>query len=75
MYSDARKLHLLDEVMKISNEATLLKIESFVKASKGSKKKKESFKDFAGTLTAEEANEMQRIIEESCETINPEDWK
>jgi len=75
MYSEARKLHLIDEVIKITNEDTLAKMESLLKTAKSVNKKKNSFKDFAGILTIKEADEMSRIIEDSCEKINPEDWK
>ena len=34
-----------------------------------------SFKDFAGIWTAAEADEMTKIIEDSCEQINPETRK
>ena len=75
MYSDARKLHLIDEVLKIDSDALLSKIELLLKESKDTEVKKGNFSDFVGIWTSEEADEIGRIIEESCETINPEDWK
>lgn len=75
MYTEARKLHLIDEVLKISNEATLSELELVVEKSKELKERKFSFSDFAGIWTEKEATEIERIIEESCETINPDDWK
>lgn len=75
MYTEARKLHLIDEVLKISNEATLSELELVVEKSKERKERKSSFSEFAGIWTEKEAVEIERIIEESCETINPDDWK
>ena len=76
MYTEARKLNLINEVLNTDNEDVLLKIEKMMKQSKKVKDKvKGSFKDFSGIWTKKEADKMERIIEESCETINPEDWK
>lgn len=77
MYSEARKIHLLEEVLKEKNEAILIEIESVLKKSKKSteKEKKPSIYDFVGILTKKEANDMRKAIEETCETINPDDWK
>ena len=36
MYTESRKIHLLEEVLKITNEATLVEIESVVNKSKKS---------------------------------------
>jgi hypothetical protein len=32
------------------------------------------FSEFSGIWSKDEAEEIERIIEESCETINPDDW-
>lgn len=74
MYGEARKLYLIEEILKIEDEAVLAEVESLI-SSKMHAIKRRSFKDFAGIWTEEEANEMKRIIEESCEQINPDDWK
>jgi hypothetical protein len=34
-----------------------------------------SIYDFVGILSKKESNEMRKAIEETCETINPDDWK
>ncbi|MFA6946129.1 MAG: hypothetical protein WC220_09525 [Pedobacter sp.] len=77
MYSEARKLHLIEEVLKIRSEATLSALEDFLKkAGKGRLAKKEpAFQDFSGIWSKDEAEEMERIIAESCETIHPDDWR
>jgi len=79
MISEARKLHLIEEVLKIKSEATLSALEDFLKKSKVKAKKQSRttsvFNEFSGIWTKEEAEEIERAIEESCETINPDDWK
>jgi hypothetical protein len=76
MFTEARKIHLIEEVLKVDNEATLIELETVIKKSKKTgKEKKPSIYDFVGILTRKEANEMRKAIEETCETINPDDWK
>ena len=78
MYIGSRKIHLIEEVLKVTNETTIRKLESVLKNS-GEKlparKKKFSIYDFVGILSKKESNEMRKAIEETCETINPDDWK
>ena len=38
-------------------------------------KTKSAFREFSVIWSKEEAAEIENIIEESCETINPDDWK
>ena len=76
MYSEAKKLHIIEEVLKIDNEAILMELEAVLNKTHGSDiKLKMSAHDFSGIWSKEEAEEIERIIEESCETINPDDWK
>ena len=78
MYSEARKIDLLQKVLKVTNEDTLIELENVIEKSKKSArrpKKKPSIYDFMGTFTKEEANEMKRVIEITCGTVNPDDWK
>ncbi|MGZ3839607.1 MAG: hypothetical protein ACXVMS_10460 [Flavisolibacter sp.] len=74
MQGEARKLHLIEEILKIDDEAVLAEMETLI-SNKMYAVKGRSFADFAGIWSAEEADEMKRIIEESCEQINPDDWK
>lgn len=75
MYGEARKLHLIEEILKIENDEVLAEVESVITKNKMHAANRKSFKDFVGIWTVEEADEMKRIIEESCEQINPNDWK
>ncbi|HMR83491.1 MAG TPA: hypothetical protein PKE30_10180 [Niabella sp.] len=79
MHSETRKLHLIEEVLKISSETTLLALEDFLNRMKSKNKAQStgnsSFAEFSGIWSKEEADEISRIIEDTCETINPDDWK
>ncbi|NII26989.1 hypothetical protein HB364_18000 [Pseudoflavitalea sp. X16] len=75
MYGEAKKLHLIEEILKIENEAVLEAVEAVISKSKLHAVGRRSFKDFAGTMSDEDANELEKIIEEGCEQIHPDDWK
>ncbi len=76
MYSEAKKLHLIEEVIKIKSEAVLMEIEAVVnKTLRAKKSKKTSAHDFLGLLSEKDASLMDAAIEEGCEQINPDDWK
>ena len=77
MYSDLKKLHIIEEVLKIKSESTLSALESFLKKSKQTERvtKKPDFKTFSGIWSKEEADEIEKIISDTCETIHPDDWK
>ena len=79
MFTEARKIHLIEEMLKVDNEATLSMLEDVLKKSsspkKSSSKKKPGIYDFVGILSKKESNTMRKAIEETCEAINPDDWK
>lgn len=76
MSGEARKLHLIEALLKVDDEKVLSNLEELLSEKPmTSLEPKKSFKDFAGILTHEEALEMKRVIEESCEQIDPNDWK
>lgn len=75
MYTEARKLHIIEAVLKTENEAVLKAMETIVANESNSAGKKQRFNDLLGVLTPEEAEAMKKTIEENFETINPDDWK
>ena len=78
MYTEARKLHIIEAVLKTENDAVLEAIEAIVEKDNTkdiNKKPKAKFSDLLGTLTTEEAESMKHTIEENFEKINPDDWK
>jgi hypothetical protein len=49
MYSKARKMHLIEQVIKVKNEAVLIELESFLyKASQSNEHSRQSAHNFAG---------------------------
>ncbi len=78
MYTEARKLYIIEAVLKTNNDAILKALETIVEGdltTSLSKKPKANFSDLVGVLTHEEAEAMKRTIEENFEKINPDDWK
>lgn len=79
MVTEARKLHVIEQVLKIKNEEKLAAIEDFVsrtlKKQKKEARSESPFQEFVGIWSEEEAAEIENAIAESCETINPDDWK
>jgi hypothetical protein len=75
MYGEAKKLHLIEEILKLENESVLEEVESVIANCKLRTASRKSFKVLVGIWAENEADEMKRTIEESCEQINPDDWK
>ncbi len=76
MHIETRKLHLIEEMLKVKSEATLSALEKLLKNTKNKTvEKTPSLKDFSGIWSKDEAEEMERLISESCETIHRDDWK
>jgi hypothetical protein len=69
----AIKLHLIEELLKVEDASVLTELELVFAKSKVEPRK--SFMDIENTLTLEEVNEFERIIEEGCEQINADDWR
>ena len=78
MFTEARKIHLLEDVLKITNEGTLVELEAIVKKNKkkvAAKEKKLSIYDFVGIISEKEATKMKKVISETCEKIDTDAWK
>ena len=76
MYQEALKLHLIEEVLKVKNEAILIELEAVLKKHKQEKKYSTSTAhDFLGAWSKEDAALIEKAIEEGCEQIHPDDWK
>jgi len=71
MHIKTRKLHLIQEILKVKSETTLSALENLLKSTnKKTAEKTPSLKDFSGIWSKYEAQEIERIIAESCETIH-----
>ncbi len=80
MYSESRKIHVIEEVLKVTSDAVLTELETVLKKSRTKNKtvkpvKKPSIYDFVGILSKKEANDMRKAIAETCETIDENEWK
>ena len=76
MYSEARKMHLIEDLIKVKNEAVLIQIETIVKkAATRQDSAMPSAHDLVGLWSKEDAEAIEKAIEEGCEQINPDDWK
>ena len=70
-----RKLHFIQEILTLSNEKIMEKLESLLKSEKHKEGKKPSVYDLLGVITEQEAEKMKKEIEEACENIHEDDWK
>jgi hypothetical protein len=76
MFTEARKIQLIEEVLKTTDESTLARLEIVLKkSSKLSKSKTRSAHDFSGIWTKKDAALIEKAIEDGCEQIHPDDWK
>ena len=76
MYSDAKKIHLIEKLIATSDELTLNEVEIALEKSVGNSAiKRISAHEFAGLWSKEDAVEINKVIEDHCEQINPNDWK
>ena len=62
MYSEARKIHLIEEVLKVKSEAVLIELEDVLKKSskKVKNEKKPSIYDFVGILSKKESSRNEK---------------
>ncbi|MHB8206346.1 hypothetical protein [Mucilaginibacter sp.] len=67
MYAEAKKLHLIEELLKVDSDAILAELETILSKSKS---RSHNFKNFVGILSIEEVDELERNIEEGCEQIH-----
>ncbi len=76
MYSDAKKIHLIEKLIATNDELTLNEVEiALDKSGENSVLKRVSAHQFAGLWSKEDAAEINKVIEEHCEQINLHDWK
>jgi len=76
MYQEARKLHLIEDLLKIKSETVLTELETIVKRAMRTKNSKTvSAHDFLELISKEDLLLMDAAIQEGCEQANPDDWK
>lgn len=70
MYSEARKMHPLEEVIKVKNDAVLIELESVLKKAASAKGQPPlSAHDFVGLWSKEDAASIEKAIDDGCEQI------
>ncbi len=74
MYADSRKIHIIEAVLKTEDEKILSKLEDVIEqiTKPGGSR---SAKSFLGRWSNKDAATIEKIIEEDCEQIYPDDWK
>ncbi len=76
MYSEARKLHLIEEMLKVKSESIWIALENVLEKNEArTNTKKTNIYDFLGILSDKEVEAMKDAIAEACETIDENDWK
>lgn len=73
MDTEAKKLHLIEYLLKESNERVLAKVEAILATS--AKESKKGYAGFKSTLTSAEVDEMEKAINEGCGQIDEDGWK
>ncbi|MCC6515920.1 MAG: hypothetical protein IT275_06150 [Chitinophagales bacterium] len=68
----ARKLDIIDEILHLEDENTILMLEDALKNKKKSKKHLTNYTDI---LSSKEAEKMKKAIKEGCEVIKTDEWK
>ena len=68
-----RKLHFIQEVLALSNEKIMDKLESLLKSEKNKETKKSSIDKFAGILSDEDAKTFLEASEE-CRKVDVNEW-
>ena len=72
MSTEARKIHLIGEMLKVNNDKLLSRLEGMLLKEK---KAKPSARDFVGLISKKDAQLMTSAISVGCEQINADDWK
>ncbi len=65
MKGEARKLHLIEALLKIEDENVLAEMESLLSIKQIKPVERKNFADFSGVITEEEAEEWKRAIEDA----------
>ena len=75
MYSESKKLRLIESVKSIKSDRALKKLETFINnIHKQEKQSTVSARDLAGIWTEEDVNLIEGAIEKGCERIDLNDW-
>lgn len=74
MYLEARKIHLIEKVLKVDSENILIELETVFNRDINVSNKP-GIDDFAGIISKAEADEMLHAIAQTCENIDSNVWR
>lgn len=75
MFTEARKLHLIEEVIKLRSEKALMQIEHILKTAVSTEPaRRPSAHSFLGKISKKDIALMENAIQEGCEQIDLNDW-
>jgi hypothetical protein len=73
MYSDGKKIHLLERIIQTQDDELLSSLEVVLGEYEKKKSQKSAFL-LQGLLTEEDVTELNSIIEKGCENIDADGW-
>jgi hypothetical protein len=74
MYSDAKKIHLIEKILGTNDESILDAIDRVFNENLTGIKHK-TIGDLFGVMNSEDGDAILKAIEETSENIHPDDWK
>ena len=74
MHGEARKLQIIEAILKTDDPSVLNRLEA-VLGNAATQTPQPKFSQFAGLWSTEEADSIEKAIENGCEQINSDDWK
>ena len=76
MYSDSKKIQLIEAVLRIDNNLVLKELESLMKKSKRKvATKKGRAHDLLGQWSKSDAALIEKAITDGCEQIHADEWR
>ncbi len=75
MYSDSKKIQLIEEVLRLENTAILREVESVLRKSRKPNEKPGNAYDLLGQWSKKDSELIEKAIEAGCEQIYHDEWK
>lgn len=75
MKFNERKLHFIEDYLKVSDVKLMNELENVLRKRKAKVRATSTFKQFSGIISKSEAKELEKIIASGCEKIDSNDWK
>lgn len=72
MYGEARKLHLIEAILRTEDTTVLNRLEAIL--SEATQMPAGRFTSFAGIWNGAEAAAVEKAISEGCEQVHKDDW-